>query len=279
MRPPLTNAAQRLVSAGLVAGIATAIALSGGRAQALSCDGFDNYGPSGPLDENGIAVPVDGQPWFSIACGDTPMCTLYADSGLTTQLASQTTFRECSGGRGLARLAPEDPLNPGATYYVDCEEYDTRSFQVRDDTEPAQLLSLDSATPRRELDDGCCQDRHLSIDIDLSDGDVNTFFAEGGLVTVEFADGDLYLRTSAPYEPYVWNFPDTEEDITVTLFNANGESEVMTIRSEDFERDLAYVPCTVNDVNRGIFGLWLLIPILWIRRHRARHGARHGARQ
>ena len=52
----------------------------------------------------------------------------------------------------------------------------------------------------------------------------------------------------------------------MTLIAADGERQKMMIAAGDFDRDLAYVPCTVNDVNRGIFGLWLLVPLLWIRR-------------
>ena len=62
--------------------------------------------------------------------------------------------------------------------------------------------------------------------------------------------------------------------VGIMLINANGEREVVVVAADDFERDLAYVPCTVNDVNRGIFGLWLLVPLLWIRRRRSDRGAR-----
>jgi hypothetical protein len=270
MRAPQTSAPRRLIGAGLVAGAATAIALSGATAQALSCDDFDVYGSAGPLDEGGADVPIDAQPWFTVACGDTPTCTLYADRELTSPLPSETTYRECVGDRGLALIAPEGPLSAGTTYYVDCEDYETRTFRVRDNTEPGQALSLDSATPRRELDDGCCRSRYLSIEFEFGGGELETFFAEGGLVAVEFADGSSFFETAAPYDPDLWTFPDSEEDVTITLVNANGTIETLTIPSEDFDRDLAYIPCTVNEVNRGIFGLWLLIPILWIRRHGAR---------
>lgn len=270
MRAPQTSALRRLLSAGLVAGVAAAIALSAATAQALSCDDFYGYGSAGPLDEGGADVPVDAQPWFTVACGDTPMCTLYADRELTSPLPSETTYRECIGDRGLASIAPEGPLSAGTTYHVDCEDYETRSFRVRNNTEPGQVLSLDSATPRRELDSGCCEDRYLSIDLEFGGGDLDTFFAEGGLVALEFADGASFFETSEPYDDDLWTFPDTEEDVTITLVNANGAIETITVLGEDFDRDLAYIPCTVNDVNRGIFGLWLLLPVLWIRRHGAR---------
>lgn len=270
MRAPLTSALRRLIGAGLVAGAATAIALSGATAQALSCDDFYGYGAAGPLDESGPDVPIDAQPWFTVACGDTPMCTLYADRELTSPLPSETDYRECIGDRGLALIAPEGPLSAGMTYYVECEDYETKSFGVRDNTEPAQMLSLDSVTPRRELSDGCCESRYLSIKLGLSGGDVDRFFAEGGLIAVEFADGASFFETSLPYDSDLWTFPDSEEDVTVTLVNANGTSETITVLAEDFDRDLAYIPCTVNDVNRGVFGLWLLIPILWVRRYGAR---------
>ncbi len=268
MRRLPRHAAQSRARAGLFAAGA-AIALLSTSAHALSCYGF--YAPpEGPLVDPSIHLPVDGQPWFSIACGDSPTCTLYADPE-RTQLVPSDTFDD---GCSTAWIAPWSALTPGATYYTECGDYGSRFFRVRDDSEPAQALTLDALTPRRELSDGCCGDRYLSIDVDLSGGDIPKFFREGGVITVEYADGQTFFRDEAIDDDGLWELPDTDEDITVTLVSANGERQVEMIAAEDFDRDLAYVPCTVNDVNRGIFGLWLLAPLLWIRRRRLDRGAR-----
>ncbi len=255
--------------AGLIATGATVIALLSTSAHALSCDDF-YYAPQGPLEDPTTQVPIDGQPWFSTACGDSPTCTLYADAERTEVVPSETLNDGCA----TARIAPESALVPGATYYTECGDYGSGFFRVREDTEPAQVLVLDSVTPRRELSDGCCGDRYLSIHAELSGGSIPTFFGEGGLISVEFANGETFLRDDPFDEDNLWELPDTEEDFTVTLINANGEREVVVVAADDFERDLAYVPCTVNDVNRGVFGLWLLVPLLWIRRRRGDRGAR-----
>ena len=269
MRRSLRRGAQSPWRSGLIATGATVIALLSTSAHALSC--YDFYYPSqGPLEDPTILLPVDGQPWFSITCGDSPTCTLYADAERTEVVPSETLDDGCA----IAWIAPESALVPGATYYTECGDYGAEFFRVRADTEPAQVLTLDSVTPRRELSDGCCGDRYLSLKAELGGGDIPTFFGEGGLIHVEFANGETFFLNEPFDEDNLWELPDTAEDITVTLINANGEREVVVVAADDFERDLAYVPCTVNDVNRGIFGLWLLVPLLWIRRRRSDRGAR-----
>ncbi|HGG57235.1 MAG TPA: hypothetical protein ENK31_05520 [Nannocystis exedens] len=97
---------------------------------------------------------------------------------------------------------------------------------------------------------------------------------EGGIVEIEYADGRLFTDETYNSGDDYKEFPDTEDDIIITVVAADGtRSDPMTISSDEFERDLAYIPCSVGAGYRGGLLLWLLFPLLWLRRSNARRRA------
>jgi hypothetical protein len=187
---------------------------------------------------------------------------------------------EVEFSRGVGRLLPSQDLALGETYYSDCSSgYEgVGALRVRGGDAPAMSPpEFTELVARRELSDGCCEDRWLSVRAHLR-GDADGFFSEGGIVEIAYSDGRVFVGARVLEDDDLWDLPDFNDDITFTVVAADGErGEPVTIRKRDLEQDLAYIPCTIGQGGRGGLALWLLLPLLWIgasRRLRGRSSAR-----
>ncbi|MCB9568750.1 MAG: hypothetical protein H6710_16300 [Myxococcales bacterium] len=252
--------------------LALALALLPGGASATSCEELGSGYYDSPFDNPSIEVPIDAHPWFHDSCGSVYEggCTLVLDAPTQLSIAGSVDLGDCEGDEAtIARVIPAEPLLPGVGYDVTCGEYTIGYLRVRADAEPSQPpLHLGDVTLRREIEDGCCYDRSVTIRADLG-GPEELFFGEGGIIEIRYADGRLFVEDDAPGE-YGWSLPDTEDDVTFTAVNAAGaRAEPIVLRHQDFEEDLVYIPCAVAVGGRGALGLWLVLPIAWLRRRRA----------
>ena len=191
-------------------------------ADALTC-GEEFYENGGPLDANEIEVPLDAQPWFFVNCGiaDTLNCELRDNSDPSLLLANELSINGCelaepivsdSGTtypQGVAHLAPTELLTAGHAYNVSCggNNGPSGTFVVRNNNTPSMApLTLDNVVPRREIEEGCCGQRHLSIKRDYSGGTLSEFLAEGGIVEIQYADGHFITDDDTERD----EFPDLE---------------------------------------------------------------------
>ncbi|MEZ4380456.1 MAG: hypothetical protein R3A79_03865 [Nannocystaceae bacterium] len=271
----LRRGAAALTTATLAAVLAAA--LDPAEAAAFSCESFGDGSYYAPFDNVDVALPYDAQPWFSASCARTPSCGLYSDIAKTLPLDATVTLSGCDaaseGSRGVARLVPSGPLTPGAVYYSDCtSRYDgDGALYVRADDVPATPPpALDLLVVRRELSDGCCEDRWLSVRAQL-DGDDAAFFREGGIVEITYSDGRTFIGADALVDDDRWELPDYNDSVVVTVVAADGErGEPVVLGKRDLEQDLAYVPCSIGQGGRGGLALWLLLPLIWIGASRRR---------
>ena len=234
-------------------------------------------------------MPVDAAPWFPISCDNRMLsCEFAAEAAPMEPFAAEVTVDGCSDTepgedntptQGIAHVKPAKLLTAGEGYNVSCDNGlgngDDGLFYVRDNNIPSMApLTLESVVARREIDEGCCGTRHLSIKFEYGGGTLTDFMQEGGIVEIEYADGRLFTDETYNSGDDYKEFPDTEDDIIITVVAADGtRSDPMTISSDEFERDLAYIPCSVGAGYRGGLLLWLLFPLLWLRRSNARRRA------
>ncbi|MCA9663907.1 MAG: hypothetical protein KC486_36615 [Myxococcales bacterium] len=281
--PALRRVAAAVLAATALAGAAALLYPQ--EATALTCDvvgdeGFYNT----PFDNGDVFLPFDAQPWFPQRCDRAPSCGLYSDPEKTIPVDAAVEVAGCDAdvesSRGVGRLIPSQDLALGETYYSDCSSgYEgVGALRIRGGDAPAMAPpEFTELVARRELSDGCCEDRWLSVRARLG-GDAAGFFAEGGIVEIAYSDGRLFVGARVLEEDDLWDLPDFNDDITFTVVAADGErGEPVTIRKRDLEQDLAYVPCTIGQGGRGGLALWLLLPLLWIgasRRLRGRSSAR-----
>ncbi|MEZ4382429.1 MAG: hypothetical protein R3A79_13925 [Nannocystaceae bacterium] len=270
---------RRLVALAVVALAGLSLSVSGGAdVEACSCSS-PHAGARSPL-VSGARVPVDAQPWLLVtSCASDPPCGLLtAESGVEVRVPGET---DCV--LTLARIIPEEPLTPGATYISDCNPYASRgedstgradSLSVRGDATPSlPPLTIASASARVERIDSCCGgDAQLTIDVDFAEDDaiVAGFFAESGIIEAEYASsGRRFIIPAAPDEPQFWRRDrgtGDVSDLTLTPISASGERGApLTIDGDSIPVDAAYIACTIGQ-ERSPLLLLVVFAVAWRRR-------------
>lgn len=257
--------------------------------------------------EGKIEIPVDAAPWLVRPCGlrEAPTdCALVVDGvaiPVTAQsvgacelpLEDELAFQ--AWPRAIQTLTPAQPLPPGATAVLDCDDpeadaydYGYMAYFDGDDLYPQPPLTLqirtssDPAAPPGELTDlelrytradpnvACTQGDYLEVRIDFA----AQFLREGGYVEVAYPNGQVF-EFSRPSEGGAAFMPASRGRVKFTPVAIDGErGETVVVDTAEIEGDLVYVPSCALEPSPGAPGL--LAPMVWLalaRRRRQGGGA------
>ena len=263
-----------------------AVLAAAGRAAALSCSEppWDNE-YSSPLENEGIAVPVDAHPWRIDSCyggppGKPEGCNfidnetqdaIAAEAGITSTAACDIEYYLLPGdssAKVISTFVPAQPLTPSHSYRLLCSGDDFDSYQgvvrVRDDDTPAApptALKLIEARYSRD-DNGCCgHGDDIEIEVEGLDG---AYLREGGYIEAVLSSGQRFAFDG---DDDLIVVPADEERVTLTPVSASGvRGESIEIDVGEIGGDLVYIPCSIG-TSTPPAALWLLAPFAWIFAH------------
>ncbi len=248
--------------------------------------GYDVGDTGGDTDGGGLytysggntsrTIPVDARPWFVMPCDDALdaefACALVtSDESVPVTLdagaeggARCVDFSGGNNGWTIARLVPAETLSPDTEYTVDCSvtpiELNGAKVKTRASAEPSSGAPTLRAEVNVRRTDGCCYDEYVEAEVKDVDA---AFFAESGYVEIELPSGELILRTEPDEDAYI-SIPTVTGDVRFTPVSATGErGPTVVVAEEDRGGDIVYIPCTVTR-GAGRFGLWLLLPFVYL---------------
>lgn len=228
-----------------------------------------------------VQVPVDASVWELVPCGPKepatrPRCEAIdaADARVpvTTTLVGDDYCQHPREDRVeythifyLRHYTPTQPLTPGQTYTLECEDAFPGSFTVRDTTTPAAEptpIEVNRTWLRRGDDGGCCGSTGDVLELYVADR-APAFLAEGGYIEAKYPSGQHLVL--GPTSDDHFSLPGAHSDIELTPVSASGvRGETLTIDGDDLYGEAVYIPCDIRG-QRPTAALWLLLPLLALR--------------
>jgi hypothetical protein len=276
---------------------------------AAGCDGgycpeFSWFHVPGAWSEepDRIEIPVDAAPWLLRPCTHEVApegCALVVDGVVIPVVASiegacdfsldeQIEFRVPE--HVIQTLRPSQPLPPGATVTLACDDPDNRYQHAYvgygDDDEPLAAprtlqirTSSDPAAPPGTLDTLKLQYTRDDPNLSCTEGDfiearvdfTAPFLREGGYIMVTYPSGQV-LQFSEPELRGAAILPPSRGLLRFTPVAIDGErGETVEIDASDIPGEVVYIPGCTQSRSPGAPGL--LVPVVWLALARRRREA------